>query len=139
MFARELEAMVKSVEREEHRVFTDATRAQLEQLVANAGTEVVDLVDDDRSGYVEWVEFHRHRAAIQAKQDKIRNYAKVLLYQDVKERPARKPRCSILTRVDAAQPSRKLASSAHLNLAVSDFRSAYLGTGVEVGASKLLL
>ena len=74
---------------------------------------------------MEWAEFHRHKATIERKQEKIRAYARVLLCQDLRDRP-RKPRCSVIARVSATGDAiMRRASAAHLSLAGLDF-SGYL-------------
>ena len=61
---------------------------------------------------IEWDEFYAHSATIAAKQEKIREYAKVLLVQDMRERPeARRPRASVMVRNPSSKSAKKSAGS----------------------------
>lgn len=114
IFAKELNVSLDNLEAEAHCAFSPSSREALSVLMMNAGNDVADLIDEDHSGMIEWDEFYAHSATIATMQEKIREYAKVLLVQDVRERSgARRPRCSVICRAGAKSPSKPRRGSVH--------------------------
>ena len=115
IFAKELNVSLDNLESEAHCSFSPSSREALSVLMMNAGNDVADLIDEDRSGMIEWDEFYAHSATIAAMQEKIREYAKVLLVQDMRERPgARRPRCSVICRSGgSSSPKKRRGSMMH--------------------------
>ncbi|KAK7249245.1 hypothetical protein SO694_00046255 [Aureococcus anophagefferens] len=112
IFAKEIGVALENMESEAHCCFSQSSRDALQVLMMNAGNEVADLIDEDHSGMIEWDEFYAHSATIAAKQEKIREYAKVLLVQDMRERPeARRPRASVMVRNPSSKSAKKSAGS----------------------------
>ncbi|KAH8056293.1 hypothetical protein JL722_7598 [Aureococcus anophagefferens] len=110
--AKEIGVALENMESEAHCCFSQSSRDALQVLMMNAGNEVADLIDEDHSGMIEWDEFYAHSATIAAKQEKIREYAKVLLVQDMRERPeARRPRASVMVRNPSSKSAKKSAGS----------------------------
>ncbi|KAH8044302.1 hypothetical protein JL722_14780 [Aureococcus anophagefferens] len=108
IFAKEIGVALENMESEAHCCFSQSSRDALQVLMMNAGNEVADLIDEDHSGMIEWDEFYAHSATIAAKQEKIREYAKVLLVQDMRERPeARRPRASVMVRNPSSKSAKK--------------------------------
>ena len=98
MFRSQLETMLKNLEAQDGATFSPRSVDELNTLVDAAADEVGSLLDSNGDGSIEWQEFSRHVDEISRKQEKIRNYARVLLAQD-RRGHSKKPKCLTISKV----------------------------------------
>ena len=103
MFSAELSNALTNLEQEGGRRFLPASSVQLKLLISSAADEIALLIDSNQDGSIDFDEYSQHTKTIKLKQDQIRQYAKVILTNDMTLAASGhvklRPRASLLTRV----------------------------------------